>query len=35
MEDAAARADLAAAGAAFREAEQQLPNVLIALSTLE
>jgi len=35
MEDAAARADLAAAGEAFREADQQLPGVLHALSTLE
>jgi HPt (histidine-containing phosphotransfer) domain-containing protein len=35
MEDAAARADLAAAAVAFRDAEQQLPNVLKALSALE
>jgi HPt (histidine-containing phosphotransfer) domain-containing protein len=35
MEDAAARADLAAAAGAFVQAEQQLPSVLAALSTLE
>jgi HPt (histidine-containing phosphotransfer) domain-containing protein len=35
MEDAAARADLAAAADAFIEAEQQLPSVFAALSTLE
>jgi HPt (histidine-containing phosphotransfer) domain-containing protein len=35
MEDAAARADLAAAARAFGEAEQQLPSVLAALSILE
>jgi HPt (histidine-containing phosphotransfer) domain-containing protein len=35
MEDAAARADLAAAAAAFEEAEQHLPLVLKALSALE
>jgi HPt (histidine-containing phosphotransfer) domain-containing protein len=35
MENAAARADLAAAAVAFREADQQLPAVLKALSTLE
>ena len=35
MEDAAARADLAAAGAAFRDVERDVPDVLHALSTLE
>ena len=35
MEDAAARADLAAAALAFEDASQQLPNVLKSLSTLE
>jgi HPt (histidine-containing phosphotransfer) domain-containing protein len=35
MEDAAARADLAAAGAAFRDVERAVPGVLHALSTLE
>jgi histidine phosphotransfer protein HptB len=35
MEEAASRADLPAAASAFREAEQQLPGVLHALSTLE
>jgi len=34
MEEAAERADLAAAGEAFREADQQLPAVLEALSQL-
>ena len=34
MEDAAARGDLAAAAAAFQEAEQHLPLVLEALSAL-
>jgi HPt (histidine-containing phosphotransfer) domain-containing protein len=35
MEDAAARADLAAAAGAFREAEQQLTAVLEALAALD
>lgn len=35
MEDAAARADLAAAARAFEDASQQLPTVLKSLSTLE
>ena len=35
MEEAAARGDLAASGEAFREAEQQLPLVLTALSALQ
>jgi len=35
MEDAAARADLATAGEAFREAEQQLTAVLEALAALD
>jgi HPt (histidine-containing phosphotransfer) domain-containing protein len=35
MEDAAARADLAAAADAFRDAEQQLPAVLEALASLD
>ena len=35
MEDAAARADLAAAALAFEDASLQLPTVLKALSTLE
>ena len=34
MEEAAARADLSAAAEAFREAEEQLPAVLAALSAL-
>ena len=34
MEEAAARADLASAAEAFREAEEQLPAVLAALSAL-
>ena len=35
MEDAAARADPAAAAAAFRDVERDVPGVLHALSTLE
>ncbi|MCU0249929.1 MAG: Hpt domain-containing protein [Vicinamibacterales bacterium] len=35
MEGAAARADLAAAAAAFRDVERDVPGVLHALSTLE
>jgi HPt (histidine-containing phosphotransfer) domain-containing protein len=35
MEDAAARANLAAAAAAFRDVERDVPGVLHALSTLE
>jgi hypothetical protein len=34
MEEAAARADLAAAAEAFRDADQQLPAVFDALSKL-